>query len=548
MIILDQFLAKLEGVKKSGGAYIARCPAHGDRRQSLSVTQGGDGRVLVKCHAGCAFEHIIAAMGLEATDLLPDRERPAPEHATITATYDYVDEYGTLLFQVCRMNPKGFRQRRPDASGGWEWKLGDVRRVPYRLPQVITAAMAGRRIFIVEGEKDVHTLEAWNLVATTNAGGAGKWLEEFAEYLEDAHVVILPDNDEAGIEHARTVNASLDGRVKSVRIIQLPGLPQKGDVTDWVRAGGTLEDLKRLVQSPATIPGVTDMKAIIGGLGRYKTEPMPPGVDYPWQILNRRTRGMRPGWFIIWAGYPSSGKTAALLEICFAAGKRGQRVLLNSLEMSKEELGLRMIQRWGLDTGRLYGNRMTDDDRLAFDLAYNLPGYENVLYCKEKTIPAIAERVVELKPDLVAIDYIGLMDMGRDSLYDGTTKISRGLKDLSLEYKVPTVALSQLTRPPDRGSKEPHIPTMFDLRNSGALEADADHIVIVYRDESKDDEHGHPTGECEGRFIVAKSRHAAAGRPIPFLFDGKALTFAIQDPLEDRMREQGWSVLEGGQA
>ena len=75
----------------------------------------------------------------------------------IVASYDYTDEFGTLLFQVVRLAPKTFRQRRPDGKGGWIWNLEGVTRVLYRLPDLMEALALERRVFVVEGEKDVET-------------------------------------------------------------------------------------------------------------------------------------------------------------------------------------------------------------------------------------------------------------------------------------------------------------------------------------------------------------------------------------------------------
>lgn len=539
----DELLPMLRNVKKSAGGWVACCPAHEDHRQSLGISTGTDDRILVKCYAGCTTEDIVAKLGLTMADLMP--ETKGRSERTIVDTYDYTDENGNLVYQVVRFHPKDFRQRRPDGKGGWKWSLGDTRRVLYHLVELKVGIAAGRRVFVVEGEKDVHTLESLGFVATTNAGGAGKWTDDYTAALSGAHVVILPDNDDPGRHHAETVAAALAGKAASVKIIRLPGLPEKGDVTDWVRQGGTADELKRMVtNSGDTVPGVTDLKTIIGRLSRYKTEPMPPGVDYPWATLNRRTRGMRPGWFIIWAGFPGSGKTAAVLQICFAAGKRGQRVLFNSLEMDEEELGIRVIQYWGLDTDHLFNNRMVEEDLNAFDLAYNLPGYENVSVCKEWTISALAARVAETKPDLVVVDYIGLMEpSSNDSDYQRTTKVSRGLTALAEAYKVPLLGVSHLARPSKEG--KPHIPTMHDLRASGQLEGDADHIVIVYRDESGDDEEGR-CQSSEGRFIIAKNRHAAASKPVPFTFDGERMTFKEIDRGQELAARHGLSVYQGG--
>lgn len=172
--------------------------------------------------------------------------------ARIVATYDYKDEEGKLLYQIVRMEPKTFRQRRPDkdARGGWEWKKG-ARQIPYRLEDVIDAVESREKIFVVEGEKDVDSLKALGITATCNAGGAGKWPVDFKQFFGDADVIILPDNDDAGRGHANLVGASIRDAAKSVRVLDLPGLEEKGDVSDWIEAGGTAEILFDLVERRA---------------------------------------------------------------------------------------------------------------------------------------------------------------------------------------------------------------------------------------------------------------------------------------------------------
>lgn len=173
---------------------------------------------------------------------------------TEIAAYNYTNEHGELLFQVVRYQPKAFRQRRPDGSGGWRWNLKGVRRVLYRLPQVIEAATKDQAIFICEGEKAVDALLKIGVTATCSPGGAGKWRGDYARVLEGAQVVVLPDNDEAGKKHAHQVATSLRGYAASVKVLELPGLPEKGDPHDWCAAGGTAEALWELVQEPEAMP------------------------------------------------------------------------------------------------------------------------------------------------------------------------------------------------------------------------------------------------------------------------------------------------------
>lgn len=240
-------LHKFRDVKRSGDGWTARCPAHGDDRNSLSISEGEGGKELYFCHAGCSFESIRAAAGIEQNG-----------KRQIIATYDYKDEQCHLLYQAVRYEPKGFIQRVPDGTD-WIYKLNGVRRILYRLPELLTS---DKTVFINEGEKDCDRLAALGIVATTNAGGAGKWRDEYREPLRGRHVVIIPDNDEPGHKHARQVASSLHGIAASVRILELPGLPPKGDVSDWLDAGGTIDELRALAESaPEFSPGKQETKS-----------------------------------------------------------------------------------------------------------------------------------------------------------------------------------------------------------------------------------------------------------------------------------------------
>jgi DNA invertase Pin-like site-specific DNA recombinase len=177
----------------------------------------------------------------------------------IVATYDYKDADGTLLFQVVRYaNPKDFRQRRPDGNGGWIWNLDGVPLVPYRLPDLIASDPA-EPVYVVEGEKDVDRLISLGLVATTNPMGAGKWPDAFGRYLLVRDVRMIADNDDAGRKHVVDVGWSARKHAAAiVRNLELQALPPKGDVSDWLDAGHTAEELRALGDStPAWTPPAT---------------------------------------------------------------------------------------------------------------------------------------------------------------------------------------------------------------------------------------------------------------------------------------------------
>lgn len=167
----------------------------------------------------------------------------------MVAAYDYVSADDELLFQVCRFEPKDFRQRKPDGNG-WNWSVKGVHQVPYRLPQMIKAAAA--TVYIVEGEKDADKLASMGLVATCNAGGANKWNDALIPFFKGRNVVILPDNDKPGRDHAALVSGKLNRVTESVRVVDLaqhwPDMPAKADVSDWLDAGNSVAQLETLAQ------------------------------------------------------------------------------------------------------------------------------------------------------------------------------------------------------------------------------------------------------------------------------------------------------------
>ena len=181
-----------------------------------------------------------------------NERRNAGNRSRIVAIYDYTDEAGELLFQVVRYDPKAFRQRSPDGRGGWIWSTRRVRKVLYRLPELAEAST----VYITEGEKDADRLASLGLAATTNPGGAAKgkgakkWLPEFNKHFIGKHAIVLPDADEPGRPHAQTIARNLAPVAASVKVLELPGLVEKGaDVSDWLAADHTLEELRALVRA-----------------------------------------------------------------------------------------------------------------------------------------------------------------------------------------------------------------------------------------------------------------------------------------------------------
>jgi putative DNA primase/helicase len=232
-------LARLDGLRQgpSGTTWTARCPAHCDRQPSLFLWVGKrDGALMARDLSGrCTWPQIVQALGGRYAEWFPDSDRDSrrPAVPELVATYDYRDEFGALRYQVLRYHPKCFRQRRPGGPGEWVWSTQGVERLPYRLPEVLSRP--AHPVLITEGERDADNLAALGLLASCNAGGAGRWEPDLGRWFAGRRVAVLPDNDAPGLAHALAVVGSLVfWGSESVRLVSLPGLPPGGDVSDWL--------------------------------------------------------------------------------------------------------------------------------------------------------------------------------------------------------------------------------------------------------------------------------------------------------------------------
>ena len=236
------------------------CPFHDENSASFTVYPKTQ---TFKCY-GCGeygdiFGFYIKYKGVDFKTALNELAEQAnvkrPKRAKsklgkIVETYDYNDSNGVLQYQVCRYEPKDFRQRQPDKKnpGKWTWKVKDLHPLPYHREK--WHDLKHKSIFIVGGEKDVHTIESLGLHATCNHGGEGKFYPSLSVYFKDFNVFIIPDNDQAGIDHAQLVASVLQKQAKSIRIIDLELKVAKEDVTDWVeKYDGTKAELQSICKS-----------------------------------------------------------------------------------------------------------------------------------------------------------------------------------------------------------------------------------------------------------------------------------------------------------
>ena len=364
---LHYVLSRLEHVRrKPGGGYMATCPSHHDDKASLSIDQNPEGAVLLKCFAGCSLDDMLGRLGVPKSDLFPLKEIGGSGNGSgngkdlgtyrgkpITKIYHYRDEQGAPLFEVLRTEAKDFPCRHSDGNGGFAYNLQGVRRVPYRLPEML--AHKDDTLYVVEGEKDVLTLVQLGLQATTNPGGAGKWRDEYNQFFEGRDCVLLPDADEPGRKHMEQVARSLGEVARSVKILELPGLPEKGDVSDWLGPLGHMSsELVRLAESAPALP-----KPIIKPQG-FEVASIGDLLDEPEEDIRWLVDDMLPaGGISMLAARPKGGKSSLSrnLALSVARGRpflgretvRGPVIFL-ALEEKKAEV-IRHFRRMGARRG-----------------------------------------------------------------------------------------------------------------------------------------------------------------------------------------------------
>ncbi len=238
---IDRILSSIKEVKKHGDKNMGLCPAHNDTRPSLSIAEGHDGRVLLYCHAGCKFDEILRTLDLKPSDLYR-----RTTNSDIAIVYKYLDQKNKLIFEIVRTESKEFYVRRR-LGEKYINNVKNIELVPYNLINLLKAIKINKSIILVEGEKDSeNVIDYLGLTATTFAFGL-KWQDCYAQYFVGAKVVIIPDNDRPGRQKAELVAANLYPHAKGIKLLNLAGLPEKGDISDWIDAGGTKNDLINLI-------------------------------------------------------------------------------------------------------------------------------------------------------------------------------------------------------------------------------------------------------------------------------------------------------------
>lgn len=254
-MLLEQIAHALGGAKKTSEGYLCKCPCHEDSNASLSIKLSADGNLVCNCFAGCPWDAVkkeLTSRGLlepfRANELAIRKPRNGKYDGAIF--YVYHDIVGNIVCRKCKKKTpdgKKFFWNERYEGGQWINKLDGVTVPLYNLPAVLKSDV----VYLAEGEKDAETLIKAGLCGTTSHAGAKSWGAHLTDALKGKTVVILPDNDKPGKERVGQLAKALHGTVKELRVFEPPGVPEKGDVTDWVEAGGdcsTIFGLSKIIE------------------------------------------------------------------------------------------------------------------------------------------------------------------------------------------------------------------------------------------------------------------------------------------------------------
>jgi 5S rRNA maturation endonuclease (ribonuclease M5) len=537
------------------------CPSaiHNDSEPSCDLSPAKNSWICRSCEAKGGVVDLPIAAGLAANRVESFtwlKEKFALESAKPKRTwrgkeipeavYPYHAENGNLLYEVCRYAaPKDFLQRRRDSLGNLVWNLDKVVRVPFHLP-ALKAAMLSKAVFVCEGEKDVLSLEAIGLTATTNSGGTGfPWDAAFAEHFRDALcVVVLPDCDDSGRTAAKKRAALLKGVAKQVLYVDLaPERADKYDVSDWIAEGHTAADLRELCRAAAQqpvpepepgkhYPSMAELvEAEYAALKkRIRGEGLEQVQYSPWPALNEAVGGWKPGNFVVWAAAPGIGKSGAANMLSdYLAAKHGHTILV-SLEMSRAEVVQRLIAMYGtVSVRRQDAGDLQDHHWSAYEAAIKRlkASTLRILDNDENTLPQLHENLLALHAiepiKAVVIDHVGEFSeaaAGRGgTVNDSMNKVLKDLRQIARDLPCVVHSIQHLNRTAlakDITTGDLIRPTMAMIRDGGNIEGIANTIIFPHRAKPW----GTDQEQRNGEFIVIKNRNGSQGMSVPMRYHG----------------------------
>jgi 5S rRNA maturation endonuclease (ribonuclease M5) len=550
----------------------AKCPFHEDKNPSFSVNYS---KSVWICRAGCGGGSVIDLLakfdGKDPVRWMKDNGIGADEHEpargfmsakpaakalpkllpnpeskvvkdevkkVIECRYDYVDAFGKMRYQTVRLKPKDFRQRRPE-KGQWVWDMHGVERVLYNLPAVLRE----QEVISCEGEKDSDNLNKLGFTATTSVGGASNWLDSYAETLTGKDVVICGDNDEPGRKYVEAIFASLAGKAKTVKLIELP--KHIKDVSDYIAEIADADKARKALREmiDAAHPHIKGYRLPLYTMADLEPKYIRHVTNLPTRAfdlvrwlpgLAGKVRPLVPGDLAVIIGDTGAGKTAALQGLAFAA--LPLPTLLCELELSDEMLFERFVAMnrrvpcVDVESAYAGGEGL---GRAALEMMFR-----NLLLCTESglTMDKIEEYIMrsELKlgqrPMVTVVDYIQLTS-GSGERRERVADAAERAKVIAKRTDTIIILGSQVHRPKE-GEKEIGL---HSAKESGSIENSAGLVLGLWRD-AKDETLLYLKG--------LKNTRGRGGFKLECDFDGARMLITERASKAGIMKSQGDGVPE----
>jgi hypothetical protein len=448
-----QSIARALGGEVSGDQVLAPGPGHLPKDRSLSVkidSTAPDG-FLVHSFAGedaiALKDYVRSRAGLPA--FKPNGRRNGHSNTSnvdelakgrVVATYRYTDNSGKLLYEVLRYEPKTFRQRRPDGKGGWIWSVKGCQRVPYRLSDLLKYPDGS--VFVTEGEKDADRVALLGQCATTVA--CGDWTEDCIRALAGRDVLILEDNDEAGRKKAHDAAQALHGVAKTIRIVRLRGLPNKGDVSNWLDTDpcNAAKFVDVCLDAPLWTPAEKledEPRNSPTGTWRDNTFTAATLRSKQFKVIDYVVPDLIPEGLTILAGKPKIGKSWLALDIALAVA--GGRFVLGEIRPDQGDVLYAALEdnqrRLQKRTRKVMGGDNAWPQRLMLATRWrrlDAGGIDDIReWASSVTNPrlVILDTLAGVRPERSS----------RDTLYDGDYKALRELHDWANEVGIAVLVL-----------------------------------------------------------------------------------------------------------
>lgn len=519
-----------DGIKLIGAGVtkMALCPFHKEKTPSMSVNTEKNLFTCFGCKVGgSVIDYVAKRKGIEvvaAMALLAGTEAQSnPGHAKPTVEYIYKDAQSNPVYRVLRYeNPKTFRQQRL-VKGEWLWGMEGADRVLFRLPEILVASE--KPIWIVEGEKDALNLVRFGMNATTNVGGAGKWMDGYTVSLTGKDVVICGDNDEPGKAHAKKLIEALDGKAKRIRHVVIPG-PDK-DVSDYLARFGALDAgrdaLNNLLEmAPVMIAGSTvplySMREMEDKYKSFITQSTDRSYSFKGWLptFGNRLRPCVPGDVISFVASTGTGKTALLQNMFWHAAPLPcvlfEMELADALTFERFVAGVMNMRQEDVEKAYLNDEPPEWRESGRLDSIYTCT-LSSLTVEQMETIINRAELKMGVKPLLVGVDYLQLLNGLGKSRYEKMTEVMTDIKRMAKSTGTIVVVTSQIMR--KKGDESLEV-GLHDAKDSGQVENSSAIQIGAWMD--KDNKEDDPIQLL--RLRVNKSTRGGRGCPVSCNFDG----------------------------